>query len=181
MPSKTKETRETRKTRKNKKTESKIQHHHLLLRMETKKCPLEEDKQKAKNLLEQIVHDIDMKLLGEARVFYVKYPRYNEGLTAMAPIQTSHIAFHFWRNPDPEIFQNAASQCLLEFDLYTCGTLSLQQIAKVLHHLTYFGPTHVNATVLNRNHSLVIDRQLIWDSTLNDTTYAQWLDKLAHK
>jgi hypothetical protein len=34
---------------------------------------------------------------------------------------------------------------------------------------------------LNRNHTLVIDRQLIWDATLNDTTYAQWLDKLAHK
>jgi len=176
----TRKEKRSAKRRQTRHSESKIQHHHLLLRMETQKCPLEGDKAKAKALVERIVHDVNMKLLGEARVYYVTYPRYNEGLTAIAPIQTSHIAFHFWRNPDPKIFQNKGSKCLLEFDLYTCGTLSLRQITKILHHLTHFVPTHVNATVLNRNHSLVIDRRLIWDATLNETTYAQWVDKLPH-
>ena len=149
--------------------------------METMRCPLEADKQHAKDLVETIVRDVGMKLLGEARVFYVVNPKYNEGLTAMAPIQTSHIAFHFWRNPDHKIFQNKESKCLLEFDLYTCGSLNMKQIIKILHHLTHFTPKHVNATVLNRNHSLTIDRQLIWDAVLNETTYAQWLDKLNSK
>lgn len=165
-----------RKTRK-----QTIQHHHLLLRMETKSCPTDEDKEQACHLLKMIVQDVDMKLLGEPHVYYVKSPKYNEGLTAIAPIQTSHIAFHFWRNPDPKIFQNHESKCLLEFDLYTCGTLSLKQICKVLHHLTHFGPTHVNATLLNRNHSLKIDRQLIWDTTLHSASYAHWVDKLSNK
>jgi S-adenosylmethionine/arginine decarboxylase-like enzyme len=168
-----------RQTRKNK--VEKIEHHHLLLRMETLICPLESDKLKAKNLLETIVHDVNMKLLGEARVYYVVNPHYNEGLTAIAPIQTSHIAFHFWRNPDHKIFQNKESKCLLEFDLYTCGSLSLKQISKILHHLTHFGPTHVNATVLNRNHGLKIDRQLIWDKTLDTASYPNWVDKVCNK
>ena len=167
------------RTRKNK--DEKIEHHHLLLRMETKECPLEGDKEMAKHLLETIVRYVNMQLLGEPRVYYVVNPRYNEGLTAIAPIQTSHIAFHFWRNPDHKIFQNKESKCLLEFDLYTCGTLSLKQISKILHHLTQFKPTHVNATVLNRNHGLKIDRQLLWDKTLDTTSYAQWVDKLYNK
>jgi hypothetical protein len=168
-----------RQTRKNK--EEKIEHHHLLMRMETKHCPLENDKEKAKHLLESIVNDVNMQLLGEARVYYVVNPRYNEGMTAIAPIQTSHIAFHFWRNPDPKIFQNKESKCLLEFDLYTCGTLSFKQISKILHHMTHFEPTHVNATVLNRNYSLKIDKQMIWDKQLDHLSYAKWADKVSNK
>jgi hypothetical protein len=63
-----------RQTRKQKKITNKIQHHHLLLRMETKRCPGEEDKQKAKELVDHIIHDISMKPLGDTRVFYVKNP-----------------------------------------------------------------------------------------------------------
>lgn len=162
------------KTRK----QPRIQHHHLLLRMETKTCPGEEDKQAAKDLVERIVKDIRMKPLGEARVFYVKSPKYNEGLTALAPIQTSHIAFHFWKNPDPSIFQSNQSRCLLEFDLYTCGSLSLKQVSKILHHLTVFQPTHVNATILNRNRTLTVEKQLIWDFDLYGQNWADWVNTL---
>lgn len=163
-------------TSKSRTRKNRIQHHHLLLRMETKRCPLEDQKEEAKELVNRIIQDIGMNPLGDTRVFYVKTPKYNEGLTALCPIQTSHIAFHFWRNPDKEILQNTQSNCLLEFDLYTCGSLSQKQIAKILHHLTLFQPTHVNATLLNRNRSLVVERQMIWDSTLDNLSWAQWVN-----
>ena len=166
------------RTRKRRQTREHIQHHHLLLRMETMNCPGKDDKRAAKELVERIVRDIHMKPLGEARVFYVSTPRYNEGLTALAPIQTSHIAFHFWRNPDRSIFQNANSRCLLEFDLYTCGSLSITQVARILHHLTLFRPTHVNATILNRNRTLTVEKQLIWDRELHSSSWAQWVNSL---
>jgi len=155
----------------------KIQHHHFLLRMETKKCPDKNQKSEAKALVKHILKDINMKLLGDPRVFYVDIPHYNEGLTALAPIQTSHIAFHFWKNPDPSILQNKESQCLLQFDLYTCGTLSLKQLQRILHHLTVYQPTHVNASLLNRNYDMTLERQLLWDCDKGH--WAEWVDEIA--
>jgi len=153
-----------------------IEHHHLLLRMETKRCPLQDDKEEAKQLVHDIIRDIGMHLLGEARVFYVELPRYNEGLTALAPIQTSHIAFHFWKSPDKDILQNSESQCLLQFDLYTCGKLSLGQIQKILRHLTHYHPTHVNATILNRNLSLTVENQIVWDGV--ESSWSDWVSEI---
>lgn len=161
-----------KKTNKNKK----VQHHHLLLRLETKSCPAETDKDVVKHLLIQIIKDIHMKLLGEPRVFYVKYPHYNEGLTALAPIQTSHIAFHFWKNPERKILHTKESHCLLQFDIYTCGSLTLQNISKILHHFTHYGPTHANITLLNRNYSLTLERQLLWDKT--SQPWVSWVDSI---
>lgn len=167
-----------RKTRRKRRGSKEIQHHHFLLRMETLTCPSAADKEEARLLVERIVGDIDMKLLGEARVYYVETPHYNEGLTALAPIQTSHIAFHFWKNPERHILKNAGSRCLLEFDLYTCGTLSLQQIQKILHHLTRFHPTHVDATLLNRKYSLTVERKMIWDSVRSKAGWVKWVENL---
>jgi len=170
--------RTRKQTKTNKKTGTrnqtlKIQHHHFLLRMETKTCPGAGDKTEAKTLVKKILKDIRMNLLGDPRVFYVKVPHYNEGLTALAPIQTSHIAFHFWKNPDASILQNPESQCLLQFDLYTCGTLSLSQLQRILHHLTVYTPTHVNATLLNRNYDMTLERQLLWDT--KQGPWSEWV------
>lgn len=148
----------------------------MLLRMETRTCPQESDKEEAKALIERILKDIGMNLLGEPRVFYVSEPHYNEGLTALAPIQTSHIAFHFWKNPDRDILQNKDSRCLLQFDLYTCGTLSLHQIQKIMHHLTHYQPTHANVTLLNRNHAMKVEQQLLWDS--KRTSWTSWIEHI---
>ena len=166
--------KKTKPSRKQKK--EKIQHHHFLLRLETKSCPLESEKEKAKELIMRITHDIHMKLLGEPRVFYVKGPKYKEGMTAIAPIQTSHIAFHFWINPDRKILHHKESKCLLEFDLYTCGSLTLENIRKILHHFTVYGPTHANISLLNRNYSLTLERQLLWDKT--NKPWTSWVDSI---
>ena len=164
------------KTRKNRIAppgSEKLEHHHLLLRLETKTCPGPEDKQLAEDMITHIIRDIKMKLLGKPHVYYVSNPKYNEGLTAIAPIQTSHIAFHFWKSPDPKILRNPNSNCLLEFDIYTCSRLSIKDIKHVLHHLTCFKPTHADITLLNRKWSLTVDRHMRWDSEM---PWAKWLE-----
>ena len=172
-----------KQTRKNKKavagaTSDLIQHHHFLLRMETRTCPTADDKDMAGDLITRILHDIKMKPLDKPHVYYVKEPKYNEGLTAICPIQTSHIAFHFWTNPEPKILNNSESKCLLQFDIYTCGLLTLNNIRQVLHHLTVYEPTHVNATLINRNHSMSVDRHIRWDK--DEHTWTQWVDRIPH-
>lgn len=161
------------KTRKNKSME--IQHHHLLLRMELETCPDKNQKKDAVILIQKIIHDLGMKLLDTPHVYYVEIPHYNEGLTAISPIQTSHIAFHFWKNPDNNILHQTKSRCLLEFDIYTCGKLSIRQIHTIMHHLTKYRPTHVDINLLNRMVSLKVDRQLHWDVG-HSLSWAQWLD-----
>lgn len=148
--------------------------------MEMRRCPAATDKAAAAALIRRIIADIHMKALDEPRVYYVEKPFYNEGLTAICPIQTSHIAFHFWRNPEPVILKSKNSRCLLEFDIYTCGSLSAADIAKVLHHLTVFGPTRVDATVLNRKWSLTIDRHMHWSEDDQTTPWVPWVDSLVH-
>lgn len=162
-----------RKTRKQKKHPL-LQHHHLLLRMEMKTCPSKEQKDDAERMIERIVHDIHMKLLDKPHVYYVSVPRYNEGLTAIAPIETSHIAFHFWKTPDRAILHNSQSKCLLEFDIYTCSSLTIHQIQRVLHHLSCYKPTHVDITLLNRNWSLTVERHMRWDIEQGEP-WTKWL------
>ena len=157
-----------------------IQHHHFLLRMETTTCPGVEDKGMARHLIASIIRDIHMKILARPQVYYVVHPLYNEGLTGIAPIQTSHIAFHFWSRPVQKALNNPASKCLLQLDIYTCGSLSLENIQKIMHHLTHFGPTHVNATLLNRNYGLTVERKLLWDKDSSDSgkTWQEWLEQI---
>jgi S-adenosylmethionine/arginine decarboxylase-like enzyme len=155
----------------------KIQHHHFLLRMEMKSCPSDADKKQAGELLQKIIRDIRMKPLDTPRIYYVKKPYYNEGLTAIMPIQTSHIAFHFWKNPDALILKSSESKCLLEFDIYTCGSLNTRQIQKVLHHLTYYHPTRVDATILNRKWSLAIEKHWHWSAD-DGTSWIDWIESM---
>ena len=158
----------TNRTRKNKRSTVKgdppIEHHHLLLRVETAVCPLEEDKAKMKQMIHEIVGDIKMAPLGSTEVFYVAKPKYNEGLTAVQVIQTSHIAFHFWRNPDREILKSRRSDCLLQMDVYTCGKLTTKQIGIILLALARFDPTHADVTLLNRKWSLNVEKHDRWDT-----------------
>ena len=151
-----------------------VQHHHFLLRMETEQCPSAADKEMAEHMIYMIIRDIKMKLLDVPKVYYVNHPGYNEGLTAIAPIQTSHIAFHFWKNPERKVLHSPQSRCLLEFDIYTCGTLTVQQLHRVLHHMTSFKPTHIDATLLNRKWSLTIEKHMRWD--ISEGPWTAWLN-----
>ena len=170
-----KHTHKTRKA-KNKRKEQEIQHHHLLLRVETASCPQESDKEKMGTMIRQVVQDINMKPLGKQEVFYVNKPRYNEGLTAIQVIETSHIAFHFWKNPDRNILKAKDSNCLLQLDVYTCGTLNSKQIKTILTELSRFEPTHADVTLLNRKWSLVVDRQDRYDEKVKHISWASWIN-----
>jgi S-adenosylmethionine/arginine decarboxylase-like enzyme len=154
-----------------------IEHHHMLLRLETQTCPKEEDIRKTEGLVHTIIRDIGMKQIDTPRVYYVNEPKYNEGVTAIVPIQTSHIAFHFWNTPDREILCCPESRCLLQFDLYTCGTLVPAQIAKVLAHLAQYRPTHAELTLLNRNTGLAIEKHVQWDSR-KGPAWSTWLRRM---
>lgn len=152
------------KNRRRRKTmrSSVIEHHHLLIRMETRKCPLESDKDFVAGLVKKIIRDIGMKELDEPRIYYVTHPRYNEGLTAIVPIQTSHIAFHFWTRAPSNVMRSKEGRCLLEFDVYTCGKLSRNSVKKILTALEIYEPTEVDIDVLNRKYSLKIVAQHRW-------------------
>ena len=151
----------------------KIEHHHLLLRIETQLSPKKSDKDKISKLLHTILHDIKMEPLGSHEMFYVEKPKYNEGLTAIQAIQTSHIAFHFWKNPVKDILKSKKSSCLLQLDIYTCGSLSKEQISIVLHALTRFKPTHADVTLLNRKWSLKVDSHDTWS---DESPWVKWID-----
>jgi hypothetical protein len=162
------------KTRKNR---DRIQHHHLLIRAETVLCPYEADKIKISNFVKQLISDIDMKPLDEPHVYYMSTPKYNEGLTAITPIQTSHVAFHFWNTPDPAILHTKDGKCLLQFDIYTCGKLTRKHIRHVLHTLTAYKPCHIDVTLLNRKYSLTIDKHEKW-SVGEGESWSDWIDKV---
>lgn len=167
--------RQRRRAHSRKQTPFKVQHHHALLRIECKTCPTEADATNMKNLIETIVKDIHMKLLGPPQIYTVRKPDWNEGLTGIAAIETSHIAFHFWKRPERKILHTKASRCLLELDIYTCGSLTPNQVAKVLHHLTRFGPQYADCTVLNRKWGLSIERHMHWNSEQSRESWANWL------
>ena len=163
------------KTRKNKKnSHPPIEHHHLLLRVETAICPLQQDKAKMEQMIHEIVGDIKMAPLGHTQVYYVDKPRFNEGLTAVQVIQTSHIAFHFWKNPEQNLLKSSKSNCLLQMDVYTCVKLTSKQIGIILHALSRFNPTHADVTLLNRKWSLIVDKHDRWDEDAK-CSWSQWI------
>ena len=69
------------------------------------------------NWLRNFVGFLDMKILQGPFSSYVDVPG-NKGLTAVAMIETSHIAFHIWDEQDPG---------LLQLDIYTCGCLDVEK------------------------------------------------------
>ncbi len=157
---------------------TRIEHHHLLVRMETKKCPAEQDVEAIKHRFTQIIHDIRMKPLAPPIVRYLKTPPQNKGMTGIMPIETSHIAFHFWDAPERSILQNPKSKCLLQFDLYTCGTLSHKQIGLVLRHMTCYAPTSAEITLLNRQTGLAIEKHTRWSAETHGS-WGAWLRRFS--
>lgn len=100
-----------------------IFHKHLLVNAKVNN-PINSEQQ-AIDFLTDLVNRIDMKIIKGPFASYVDKPG-NRGLTAIVMIETSHIAFHIWDEEDP---------ALVQFDLYTCGKLDLDQV------LVTFGET----------------------------------------
>lgn len=97
-----------------------IYHKHLLVNAKVNN-PMK-DEEEAIEFLRTLVERIDMKIIKGPFAHYVDAPG-NEGLTAIVMIETSHIAFHIWDTPTPG---------MLQFDLYTCGSLDLDEVITTL-------------------------------------------------
>ena len=167
MPSK------TRKVRKPKR--HLIQHHHLIIRVEIKKCPGPTDSHAMEAAVDKLIKSINMAHLVPAKVYYMKEPKFNEGMTCIAPIKTSHLSFHFWKRPEKSILNNPESKCLLQMDVYTCGSLNKEQQKRVLSFLDKYEPTHLNVTLLDRLRGMNIDNTVTWD--LRDCTFDKFLNE----
>ena len=116
-------------------------HKHLLIRAEVKNPPKENDDLLLVNWMRYLIQDIDMKLLFGPIARYVDVEG-NEGLTAIAMIETSHIAMHIWEKEDPP---------LLQLDVYTCGPFKPEIVLKSIQE---FNPITIHWKYLDRETDL---------------------------
>ena len=93
-------------------------HKHLIVRAEAITPPTDEEQ--LTQWMKEFVESINMKIFMGP---YVKYCHMegNRGITAVAIIETSHIAMHIWDEINP---------ALMQFDVYSCGDLDVEAICK---------------------------------------------------
>ena len=93
-------------------------HKHLIVRAEAVTPPTDEEQ--LTQWMKEFVRSINMKIFMGP---YVKYCNMegNRGITAVAIIETSHIAMHIWDEISP---------ALMQFDVYSCGDLDVEAICK---------------------------------------------------
>ena len=116
-------------------------HKHFILRAEVKHPPGEKAKHRIWNWMFFLIKDIGMKIMFGPEVRYVRTEG-NEGLTAVAIIETSHVALHVWDKQDPP---------LLQLDVYTCGPFKPEVVLKAIKE---FQPTKIQWKYLDRETDL---------------------------
>ena len=95
-------------------------HKHLIIRAEASKPPTDEEQ--LKDWMTGFIESINMKVFMGPYVKYCSMPG-NRGITAVAIIETSHIAMHIWDEPKP---------ALMQLDVYSCGEFDPTDICKKL-------------------------------------------------
>lgn len=114
-------------------------HKHLIIRAEVTTPPT--DEQRTVELMKHLISTIGMKVLMGPYAKYLDVVG-NRGLTAVAIIETSHVALHVWDEGSP---------ALVQLDVYTCGQLDPQLVVNAIQE---FGPTKVEMKYLDREHNL---------------------------
>jgi S-adenosylmethionine/arginine decarboxylase-like enzyme len=115
-------------------------HKHLIIRAEALRAPTDEEQ--LKDWFEEFIRSINMKLFMGPYVKYCEMPG-NRGITAVAIIETSHIAMHIWDEPSP---------ALMQFDVYSCGELNVENICQKIKE--DFDITKIEYKFLNRETGL---------------------------
>jgi S-adenosylmethionine/arginine decarboxylase-like enzyme len=124
-----------------------IYHKHLLVNAKVSN-PMR-DEQVAIDFLNDLVKRIDMNIFeGPFARFIAEDAEGNSGLTAIVLIETSHIAFHIWDQVDPG---------LLQFDLYTCKDLDLDEVMEALNE--GFDIVSMDWVLYDREDGFKIERQ----------------------
>ena len=116
-------------------------HKHLIIRAEASRPPTDEEQ--LQNWMREFIESIDMKVFMGPYVKYCNMPG-NRGITAVAIIETSHIAMHIWDEPKP---------ALLQMDVYSCGEFDHTDICKKL--MSDFDILKIEYKYLNRETGLV--------------------------
>lgn len=116
-------------------------HKHLIIRAEADKPPMDEDQLRSWML--DFISSIDMKVFMGPYVKYCNMPG-NRGITAVAIIETSHIAMHIWDEPKP---------ALMQFDVYSCGEFDVKDICDKIKK--EFNTKKIEYKYLNRETGLV--------------------------
>ena len=122
-----------------------IYHKHLLVNAKVKN-PISTE-QEGIDFLTNLVNKIDMKIIKGPFASYVDKDG-NKGLTAIVMIETSHIAFHIWDEIDP---------ALIQFDLYTCGQLDLEQVMSIFKDT--FNLIEMDYILFDRENGFEIEQQ----------------------
>jgi S-adenosylmethionine/arginine decarboxylase-like enzyme len=124
-----------------------IYHKHLLINAKVD-TPIRKEEE-AIEFLENLVKRIDMKIIkGPFAHFVDNDAEGNSGLTALVMIETSHIAFHIWDQVNPG---------LLQFDLYTCGKLDLEEVLKALRER--FNIVSADYVLYDRENGFEVEQQ----------------------
>jgi S-adenosylmethionine/arginine decarboxylase-like enzyme len=117
-----------------------VVHKHLIIRAEVGN-PLKEE-QLAIDWMNKLVDKIGMKVMMGPFAKYLNVVG-NRGLTAIAIIETSHIALHVWDEDEP---------ALLQLDVYTCGPLDPYDVVEALRE---FHPVKIEMKYLDRENKLI--------------------------
>ena len=117
-----------------------LQHKHLLIRAQISN-PISDTNQISK-WISDLVETIQMKILHGPVSVYCDKPG-NQGVTAFAIIETSHIALHTWDESAP---------ATLQLDVYTCSDL---EIDLVFNALSIFKPITLDYKFLDREQGFV--------------------------
>ncbi len=117
-------------------------HNHLLLNGYTNTPPT--DTGATIEWMESLIKKIDMKILQGPFSSYVTKEG-NRGITAVAMIETSHVALHVWDESSPSF---------IEFDLYTCGELDADLVIKDLEE--HLGLYNYKKLILERSDGFTI-------------------------
>ena len=121
-----------------------IFHKHLLVNAKVTNPMASEEE--AVTFLTDLVNKIDMKIIKGPFASYVDKEG-NKGLTAIVMIETSHIAFHIWDESDPG---------LLQFDLYTCGSLDLPSVFDEFHRA--FNVVELDYQLFDRENGFILEQ-----------------------
>jgi S-adenosylmethionine/arginine decarboxylase-like enzyme len=118
-------------------------HKHLIIRAECLDLPGPDDSEYvSREWLPRLIDRIGMKVLMGPFAIYCPVEG-NRGMTAVAIIETSHIALHTWDEDQVG---------LLQLDVYTCGPLDPYD---VVTSIAEFDPQKVEIKYLDREHNLV--------------------------
>ena len=116
-------------------------HKHLIVRAEVSRPPMDEEQ--LTEWMKEFVESINMKIFMGPYVKYCSMPG-NRGITAVAIIETSHIAMHIW---------DAVTPALMQFDVYSCGEFDVDKICNKIKK--DFDTKKIEYKFLNRETGLV--------------------------